>query len=389
MADPVYDEFMYLPNEAATDPGAGGGGFGAVEAGLAFAAAGYLADQHANKVTRELKESFQQEHSHGEPSPQMANAAENWTGPTRWEQFVGQEHVKKQMLVHINSAKSRGAALDHTLLASAVPGSGKTTLAHIVAHDLGTNLIKLVPPFHKDTLFEAVMSLNNRDILFVDEIHKMSDNGPAMAENLLHILEEGVIYTNEGAVRLADITVIGATTDSGKLPEAVLDRFVIKPHFAEYSVMELALIAAGFRGKFMAGISDDVVVAIAHACRGTPRVARELVMAGRDLSISMHRSPTAEELLEFKQLDPDGMTLAHRNYLLSLYENFARKGAGGKGVEYIAGASSIQKVLRETKGGLAALERFLLRKGYIDQTPSGRRLTPSGIAKAESYQVTQ
>lgn len=365
------------------------GGFDAIDAGLMFAGAGLLADQHAKKITRELKESMHPNHTHEELSPKMANAADNWDGPTRWDQFIGQDRVKEQMRIHINSANARGVALDHTLFGSGVPGVGKTTLAHIVATDMGTNLIKLVPPFHKDTLFEAVTSLNNRDILFIDEIHKMSDNGSAMAENLLHILEEGVIYTDEGAVRLANITVIGATTDSGTLPEPVLDRFVIKPHFAEYSIMELALITARFCGRFIAGVNDEVVVAIAHACRGTPRVARELVMAGRDLAISMGRSPTPEELLEFKQLDPDGMTLVHRNYLLALYENFARKGSGGKGVEYIAGASSLQKVLRETKGGLAAIERFLLKKGYIDQTPSGRRLTPSGIAKAESYQVTQ
>lgn len=357
--------------------------FDAIDAGLLYAGASLIADRQ----TRELKESFHPDHSHDEPRPRLANAADNWDGPTEWDSFVGQERVKKQMRVHIDSAKKRGVALDHTLLASGVPGTGKTTMAHVIAADLGTNLVKLVPPFHKDTLFEAVTSLNNKDILFIDEVHKMADNGPAMAENLLHILEEGVIYTNDGAIRLANITVIGATTDSGNLPEAVLDRFVIRPHFEEYTIMELAIIAAKFRGRMMAGISDECLVAIAHACRGTPRVARKMVAAGRDLEVSHGMSPTPEELLDFMQVDPDGMTLAHRNYLLALYENFARRGK--RGVEYIAGASSLQKVLRETKGGLAALERFLLKKGYIDQTPSGRRLTAEGIAKADSYQVSQ
>lgn len=356
--------------------------FDPLDIGAAWAVGGHVADRQ----TRQLKESFDRKQTVviEEERPQLINAAEHTLeGPQDWNSFIGQERVKVQLAVHINSALVRNEPLDHVLLASGMPGVGKTTLAHLIAKEMGSYLMKLVPPFHKDTLFEAAESLGDGDILFIDEIHKMADNGPAMAENLLHMLEEGRIYTNDGMVELANITIIGATTDAGKLPEPVIDRFVIKPHFEPYTTWDLTLITAQFAGRYLADIDDDVLVAIAAACRQTPRVARELVMAGRDLSLHYGRSCTPEELLAFKQMEPDGMTLAHKNYLLALYRNFGRK--SGRGVEYIAGAESIRKVMRENKRGLESIERFLIEKGYLDQTPSGRRLTQEGIDKAKRY----
>lgn len=351
-------------------------------AGAAWAAHGL------HKDTQKLKETFDQHTTVTieEPRPELINAAEHdLEGPQEWEHFIGQDRVKQQLRIHIDSAKRRGRALDHTLLASGVPGVGKTTLAHLIAKEMGSYLMKLVPPFHKDTLFEAAESLGDGDILFIDEIHKMAENGPKMAENLLHMLEERRIYTDDGVIELGEITVVGATTDAGKLPEPVLDRFVIKPHFEPYTTWDLTLITAQFAGRYLADIDDAVIVAIAGACRGTPRVARELVMAGRDLAVHHDRSPTPEELFDFKQMDPDGMTLAHKNYLLALYRNFGRRNKAARSIEFVAGESSLLKILRETKNGLANIERFLLEQGYLDQTPQGRRLTEDGIRKAQYY----
>lgn len=354
------------------------------EAAADWAVIGHVADRQ----TRKLKESFESTVQVGEPPPQLVNAADHeLEGPQSWDSFIGQDRVKVQLRVHIDSAVRRGKALDHVLLASGMPGVGKTTLAHLIAKEMDAFLMKLVPPFHKDTLVEAASELRDGDVLFIDEIHKMADNGPQMAELLLHALEEGRMYTDDGAVQLADITIIGATTDAGKLPETILDRFVIKPHFEPYTVWDLSLITAQFTGRYAAPIDDEVIIAIAGACRGVPRVARELVMAGRDLSIHYERSCTPRELFEFKQMDPDGMTVAHHRYLLALYRNFGRK--SGHGVEYIAGEASLRKVLRETKGGLENLERFLLEQGLIDQTPSGRRLTEEGIRRAHHYDALE
>ena len=369
------------------DNGGGGVGGGAMAAGIGWAIHGHVTDRQ----TRQLKDAFDN-HQHTttvieEPKPELINAAEHkLAGPQQWDHFVGQERVKEQLRIHIDSAKKRSKALDHTLLASGVPGVGKTTLAHLIAKEMGGYLMKLVPPFHKDTLFEAAEMLDDGDILFIDEIHKMADGGPRMAENLLHMLEERRLYTDDGPIELREITVIGATTDSGKLPEPVLDRFVIKPTFEPYTVWDLSLITSQFAGRYLADIDDDVIVAIAAGCRGTPRVARELVMAGRDLAVSYDRSPTPEELFEFKQMDPDGMTMTHKKYLITLFRNFGRKNKSTRTVEYVAGADTMRNVLRETSKGLANIERYLLEQGYLDQTPQGRRLTQEGIEKAMHYE---
>lgn len=385
--DGMDDDFLFDEPEPVSD--GGGGGVDPLAVGAAWAIHGLVTDNQ----TRKLKESFEQHQTVtiDEPKPKLINAAEHkLEGPQKWDDFIGQDRVKQQLGVHISSAKARGQPLDHVLLASGVPGVGKTTLAHLIAGEMGGYLMKLVPPFHKDTLFEAAQALHDGDILFIDEIHKMADNGPRMAENLLHMLEESRLYTDDGAVDLAKFTIIGATTDGGKLPEPVQDRFPIKPYFEPYTTWDLSCITAQFTGRFLANITDDVIVAIAHACRKTPRVARELVMAGRDLAIHYKRSPTPEELFAFKQMDPDGMTLAHRAYLLALYQSFARKAPKGQGgVDYLAGESSLLKVLRETKGGLAAIERFLIEEGFVDQSPQGRRLTEKGIARAQYYEALE
>jgi holliday junction DNA helicase RuvB len=349
--------------------------------GAAWAIHGHVTDRQ----TRQLKDSFAQPVSIEEPKPVLINAAEHQLeGPRSWEDFIGQEQMKKQLEVHISSAKVRRKPLDHVLLSSGMPGTGKTTLAHLIAKEMGGYMMKLVPPFSKDTLFEAAESLAEGDVLFIDEIHKMADGGPRMAENLLHMLEEARLYTDDGVIQLKKFTVIGASTDSSKLPEPVIDRFVIKPHFEPYSTWELSLITAQFAGRYLAGIDVDVIMAIGSACRGTPRIARELVLAARDLFVHYDRPPTAEELFAFKQMDPDGMTKAHKNYLLALYRHFGRRAARG-GVEYLAGESSLMKILRENKRGLANIERFLLELGLLDQTPQGRRLTVEGIARAQFY----
>lgn len=373
--DFFYDE----PN------GGGGGGTDPMAVGAAWAIHGLVTDNQ----TRRLKESFDshQTVSLEEPRPQLINAAEHQLdGPQDWDAFIGQEVVKNQLAIHISSARERGVALDHTLLASGMPGVGKTTLAHLIAKEMDAYLMKLVPPFHKDTLFEAAQSIPDGGVLFIDEIHKMTDGGPKMSENLLHMLEEGRLYTDEGVIELANFTVIGATTDGGKLPEPLQDRFAIKPHFEVYTPWDLTLITAQFAGRFLANIDDEVVIAIANACRSTPRVARELVMAGRDLALHYRRSPTPAELFAFKQMDADGVTITHKKYLIAMYRHFGRKSAKHKGeVEFIAGEESLRKVLRETKGGLAAIERFLIELGLLDQSPQGRRLTEDGIRRAQIY----
>jgi Holliday junction DNA helicase RuvB len=306
-----------------------------------------------------------------------------------WEDYVGQEQLKHQLSVHIDSASWSCEPLDHVLL-SGFAGYGKTTLAKLIAgrynpDDNVPQMTMLVPPFTPDTLYQTALEMDDYEFLFIDEIHKLADNGPRAAENLLHLLEEGTLYLNDGIHRLADFTVIGATTDRDKLPETIIDRFPIKPVFKPYSDSEMLRIAFNFTKYYKIKLLPATMVAIAKASRGTPRLARELVQAARDIQIYSGVDCQPDALLGFKDLEPNGLGPQHRHYLVSLYGLFRQETKNG--VIYVAGESAMLSLLRETKNGLARIERFLLELGYIDRSPRGRMLTQAGIKAAQEFQA--
>jgi Holliday junction DNA helicase RuvB len=309
------------------------------------------------------------------------------TLPDSWDDYIGQEPLKRQMAVYINEAKRTGNRLPHTLFASGVPGVGKTTAARMTARSLGAEIIELVPPFNIYTLAQAAQSLYEGDILFIDEIHKLSDNGKRGAEILLKILEDGVIFLPNGEIiELNDITIIGATTDRDKLPEPVIDRFKIKPYFQPYTFGDLSEIAAVFTSKHQAWNSVDAYLCLdmAKACRGTPRILDEMVIAAQALEGTFNRRPTAAELLEFIEVEPDGMTRTHIHYITALRQFFRRETADGE-IEFISGEATMMQLLRETKQGIGRIERFLIERGMIDRTPRGRRLTAAGMERADEF----
>lgn len=267
-----------------------------------------------------------------------------------------------------------------------------TTAARLTAKSMGGEIIELVPPFNVHTLAEAAEELKDGDFLFIDEIHKLSDNGKRGAEILLKLLEDGVIFLPDGSVvECADITVIGATTDADLLPEPVIDRFKIKPYFQPYTLLELGQIACSFaiRHKCYDTIERNpndptLYAAIARACRGIPRVTEEMVLACRALYYTINRIPTPVEMLEFLEVEPDGMTRKHIHYITAMLKYFKRVTADGA-TEYMVGEAAMMQLLRETKQGLGRLERFLIERGLIDRTPRGRRLTDKGIAEARRF----
>ena len=301
-----------------------------------------------------------------------------------WDDYIGQASVKRQLEVYIEDSLMRMTPLPHTLLASHLPGSGKTTLARLIALKMDTGITMLVPPFSTRTLYDTAMGMGDYGVLFIDEIHKLADNGPAAAENLLHMMEERVLHIDGRVHQLADFTIIGATTDPDRLPEAVIDRFPIKPHFQTYSDDEMLLIAHNFATYFDTQLSDETLTAIALASRATPRVVRELVYAGRAL-MNATGTCTPTELLAFKDIEPDGTGHQHRAYLLALYRSFGHDLIvnGHLNTEYSAGEASLMTLLRENKTGLARLERFLIERKLIDRTPRGRRLTLQGVKRAQ------
>ena len=309
--------------------------------------------------------------------------AARWNRPTR-----GPSRSIKAIR-HVGEAPVRCirvAAADHLYVTERYLVTHNTTLARLIAAEMGApNVVMLVPPFSKETLFEALLSLKRYDVLFIDEIHKLADQGPRASENLLTALEEGKLYMADGVHELAPFTLIGATTDADKLPETIIDRFPIKPYFQAYSMPELVRITKNFADFYGVQLLPETMVAIAKACRGTPRISRELVISARDLQLYHDRFATAREVLDFKEVTDDGLTRQHKAYLGNMYKYFGRPGLNG--MEYVAGEASLMSLLRENKKGIARLERYLIETGLLDKTSRGRILTPAGIERAKTFAV--
>lgn len=382
-------------------------GFDATDAGIMFALYGYQQDRQTDAITAAIDRAGRRAeedrlitehdptdvhvHVHlddEDKTIQPVNALDYTTGPpASWDSYVGQAPLKRKIATHIRSAQMRGERLPHILLASGYPGVGKTTMARLIAQTMQVKIIELVPPFNIYTLVEAAKQLDDHDILFIDEIHKLADTGKRGAEILLKVLEDGVAFLPDGTtVEFADITVIGATTDRDKLPEPVIDRFKIQPYFQAYSDEELFKITLmfAFRMRCEDLVDDEPAAAIALACRGTPRICEEMVIAARDLHYSLNRNCTGDELLEFLEVEHDGLTRTHIHYLTALYQYYGRETKDG-GWEYIVGEAAMQQILRETKPGIGRIERFLVEQGLIDRTPRGRRLTARGIQRAREF----
>lgn len=307
--------------------------------------------------------------------------------PESWDDFIGQAPMKRQLQVHIAAAQNLGEALPHILLASGRAGVGKTTMARLIAKTMGVSMLEMVPPFNIWTLAEAAQRLLDHDVLFIDEIHILANNGKRGAELLLKALEDKTLFLPDGdVIPLNDITIIGATTDPDLLPETILDRFQIKPYFQGYTPGELGTIAIIFAHRMNAlqYVDENLAVAFAHACRGTPRILKEMVLAARNLALAnLGLPPTPDQVLEFLEVTPDGMTRKHIHYLTSLFQYQRREGRNG--VEYVAGQLTMMQMLHETKNGIGRIERHLVEQGLLDRTPQGRKLTPRGIQRAIGF----
>lgn len=359
----------------------------AVAMGTGYALFRHGQDRQSQQIIAALNELGAELDHDDEPAEPTVNVRDVDTSYDEWDNFIGQEPLRRQLKVYIESAKARGDRLPHTLLASGFPGVGKTHLSRLIAKTLGVRMVELMPPFDMYTLVEAARRLNDHDVLFIDEIHKLADSGKRGAEILLKVLEEGIAFLPTGErVRLPNITFIGATTDRDKLPEPVLDRFKIKPYFQAYSWTELAQIALDFAFRHDAEgfVDDEMCATIGAACRGTPRLIEEMILAQRDLSLSLGHNASEGELLEFIEVEPDGLTRTHIHYITAMYQYFARVNSDGE-IEYIVGEAAIKQILRETQNGIQRVEGFLVERGLIDRTPRGRRLTDRGIARAVEF----
>jgi Holliday junction DNA helicase RuvB len=301
--------------------------------------------------------------------------------PLSLDDFTGQEAARKNMRVFIEAAKSRGDALDHVLFVGP-PGLGKTTLAQIVAREMGVNFRSTSGPViaKAGDLAAQLTNLEERDVLFIDEIHRLN---PAVEEILYPAMEDfqlDLIIGEGPAARsvkidLAKFTLVGATTRAGLLTTPLRDRFGIPIRLNFYTVPELESIVS--RGARVLGLpmSPDGANEIAKRARGTPRIAGRLLRRVRDFAI-VDKEPSvtrivADRALTLLDVDPIGLDQMDRRYLLMIAENF---GGGPVGVETMAAALSEPRDAIED-----IIEPYLLQIGFLQRTPRGRLLTSNAF----------
>lgn len=298
--------------------------------------------------------------------------------PLALDDFTGQEAARANLKVFIEAAKKRGDALDHVLLVGP-PGLGKTTLAQIVARELGVNFRSTSGPViaKAGDLAAQLTNLEPRDVLFIDEIHRLN---PAVEEILYPAMEDfqlDLIIGEGPAARsvkidLARFTLVGATTRAGLLTTPLRDRFGIPLRLNFYSAPELELIVKRGARVLGIGMNDAGAKEIARRSRGTPRIAGRLLRRVRDFAVVDGETTITRELadrsLSLLDVDSIGLDIMDRRYLDMVAVNF---GGGPVGIETIAAALSEPRDAIED-----IIEPYLLQQGFLQRTPRGRLLTP-------------
>lgn len=301
--------------------------------------------------------------------------------PLALGEFIGQAQAQENLKVFIQAAKARGEALDHVLFVGP-PGLGKTTLAQIVARELGVNFRSTSGPViaKAGDLAAQLTNLDERDVLFIDEIHRLN---PAVEEILYPAMEDyqlDLIIGEGPAARsvkidLPKFTLVGATTRAGLLTTPLRDRFGIPIRLNFYSVEELELIVTRGARVLGIGIGPDGANEIARRSRGTPRIAGRLLRRVRDVAIvegaERITRVIADKALIMLDVDSIGLDLMDRRYLLTIAEKFS---GGPVGIETMAAALSEPRDAIED-----IIEPFLLQQGFLQRTPRGRLLTDAAF----------
>ena len=302
--------------------------------------------------------------------------------PRRLADFVGQERVKEQLGIALAAAQARGEALDHVLLVGP-PGLGKTSLAHIVREELGVGIRSVAgPALERKDVAAILTSIEERDVVFVDEIHRMSRAAEEILYPALEDFRLDIVMGQGAAARtltldLPPFTLVGATTRTGLLTSPLRDRFGMTFRLDYYEAGELAAIVRRSARILDVEIAGDAADEIAGRARGTPRIANRILRRVRDVAQVRHQGaitmPVAREALELLEVDDAGLERIDRELLRTIVEKFD----GGP-----VGLSTLAVSLGEEPDTIEDVyEPFLLQRGFIQRTPRGRTITKLGRAR--------
>lgn len=299
--------------------------------------------------------------------------------PQKWREYIGQEPAVKMLQVAAASARLRKQPLDHILITHPSPGIGKTALATLVGREL-RRPVRLISG--KVTAQKARMVLSemeDRDVLIYDEFHRVAEGSRTNAEWLLHLLQDGVLMGPLGAETQPKITLIAATTNPQKVPQAVLDRFMLVPPMQDYSTAEAARIAQLMGPRYLDDLPKLIkreATLLASAAGNNPRSIKRLLTSLRDMTITkslpLHNGRfDIRGLLAWHGITEDGLSPVAQQYLRALAFDF-----GGS-----AGVKALEERLQQP-GGLTEVERALMDRGLVARTRTGRSLTQTGITRS-------